>query len=105
MKKLLLILSLISLTAQAMEVVDEEAAIPLPAGQEPPAEEIEPEQEGRPREREILFCTRLRRRLFICTEKCTEWAFENPKRGIFTPAIIIAIGGAFCLWYIIDSSI
>ena len=106
MKKLLLILSLISLTAQAMQI-DEEAAIPLPAGQEEDttAEEIEPEQEERHREREILFCTNLYRRFFRCTENCADYFFEKPIKRILPPALIIATGYGFGVWYIIESSI
>ncbi len=107
MKKLFLILSLFSLTAQAMQI-DEEAAIPLPpAGQEEDttAEEVEPELEGRRREREILFCTNLCRRFFRCTENCADYFFEKPIKRILPPALIIATGYGFGVWYIIESSI
>ena len=66
MKKLLLILTLISFTAHAMEV-DEEAQV-LPAGQE--QNEIVEEEEQPQNERErISFCIRLGTRLKTCPQR------------------------------------
>ncbi len=100
MKKLVFSLLLISLMAQAMEVVVDEEAQLLPAGQENEVAEEKPQNE-----KMILFCTRLATHLNLYLENYANWALENPDVRIGIPAVIGSLGAGVCLFFIIESFI